>query len=292
MIIIPYADLTPELAAAGCAVIGMPNEDYHRHPAVSNSALTLLDRSPAHFRYAPPREATRAMVIGTAIHTALLEPERFRAEYLLLKEVNDRRASEYKQAIKTHNEEKVLASHEAASVEGMQEMVYAQRSAREALELPGYREISFFATCPRTGLLLKCRFDILTETGIAADIKKTRDARPDSFAKSVFNYRYHVQDAFYSYVYSLVAGRELQAFKFIAIEDQPPHALAVYQLDDDAKAEGHRTFGRNLDTYLQCSQSGEWPAYQIETEYLSLPSWVMARIESELDDEFTTEDDL
>lgn len=289
---IEYKDFLPEMAAGGIAVIGMPNADYHAFPAVSKSGLDLIDRSPAHYRYAPARESTRAMVIGTAIHTALLEPERFKDEYLLLRETSDRRASEYKQAIKTHSEDQVLVSHEAANVEGMQEMVYANHDARAVLELDGWREISLFATCPRTGLFLKCRFDILTQDGIGADLKKTRDARPDKFSRSVYDYRYHVQDAFYGYVYSLVAGHPLQSFKIIAIEDQPPHATAVYMLDDEARAEGHRQFGRNLDVMAQCVSAGEWPAYQLESQYLSLPTWVMNQIEAELEDQFTTEDDV
>lgn len=290
MNIVPYSDLTPENAASGVAVTGMPNAEYHKYPATSKSGLDLIDRSPAHFRYAPSREQTRAMVIGTAIHTAMLEPERFREDYVLLRETKDRRASEYKQAIKSHDPDTVLVSHEADHVAGMQESVYADAKARAALESEGWREISLFATCPRTGLLLKARFDILTADGLAVDLKKTRDARPEPFSRAVYNYRYHVQDAFYSYVYRLLNGRA-PLFKILAVEDQPPHACAVYMLDDEARAEGVRVFERNLDTMAECRESGEWPTYEIETELLSLPTWVMSRIEAELDDSFTTEGD-
>ena len=60
----------------------LPNEEYHRCDGVSNSMLSDMARSPAHFQAARrrQREETPAMAIGTAIHCAVLEPERFAAE--------------------------------------------------------------------------------------------------------------------------------------------------------------------------------------------------------------------
>src|SRR5690606_39465824 len=64
----------------------MSNEEYHSLPdSISKSGLDLIARSPAHYRYAERREPTRAMVIGTAIHAAILEPDVFATEYLLLR---------------------------------------------------------------------------------------------------------------------------------------------------------------------------------------------------------------
>lgn len=288
---ITYAELTPELAAAGCLVTGMSNEDYHRYPAISKSGLDLIERSPAHYRYREPREATRAMEIGTAIHASLLEPDRFAHEYVLLRDVKDRRASEYKQAIKEHAHELVLVASEADRVAGMQESVFANPSAKALLDQDGWRELSVFATEPETGLLLKCRFDMLTSDGVAVDLKKARDIRPDKFSRSVYDYRYHVQDAFYSYVYYLATGGEhLKAFKILAVEELMPHLSQVYQLDSEARAEGVRAFKKNLATYSECNKTGDWHGYNIESELLSLPTWIMNQIENELDDSFDAGD--
>lgn len=282
--VIPHSDLTPELAASGVFVTGMPSADYHAYPAASKSGLDLIDRSPAHYRYREPREATRAMEIGTAIHTALLEPDRFAAEYVLLRNISDRRASEYKQATKEHPSECVLVSHEADHVAGMQESVYANERAADVLRLTGYRELSAFATDPDTGELIKCRFDILTDSGIAVDLKKTRDARPEKFSRSVYDYRYHVQDAFYRHVYRTITGQELAEFLILAVEENMPHISQVYRLDDEAVAEGERQWRRNLAEYSEAKKSGNWRGYVIESELLSLPTWVMNQIENEMDD--------
>lgn len=272
---IEYKDLTPELARAGCFVIGMPNQAYHSYEGISKSGLDLIDRSPAHYAHAERREPTRAMVVGTAIHAAILEPDAFEQQYLLLRDVQDRRASEYKQAIKTHNPELVLTGKEADHVAGMQESVQSNQTAAQLLASDGWCELSAFVECPETGALLRARYDKLTSGGVAVDLKKTQDIRYDQFQRSVANYRYHVQDAFYSRVFELIARQPLAAFKFLCVEEQSPHASKVFTLDDEAKLVGQRIAMRNLQTYAACTAAGEWPYPDGREELLSLPAWAL-----------------
>ncbi len=52
---------------------------------------------------------------------------------------------------------------------------------------------------PATGELCRVRPDLYREDlGLILDIKSTESARPDAFARSVINYGYHAQEAFYS----------------------------------------------------------------------------------------------
>jgi len=66
---------------------GMPEEEYHAAPALSSSGIRNLLISPLDFwtnSYLNPAfvdEKTDAMVLGTAFHRRLLEPERFAAMY-------------------------------------------------------------------------------------------------------------------------------------------------------------------------------------------------------------------
>ena len=57
--------------------------DYHAMPGASASRLKQLQRSAAHMRYAMdnPQEPTQAMIIGTATHSAILEPVLFAKEW-------------------------------------------------------------------------------------------------------------------------------------------------------------------------------------------------------------------
>lgn len=274
---IKYNELTPSLARAGCFVLDMPNEAYHAYDGISKSGLDLVDVSPAHYAYAEPRQATRAMEIGTAIHAAVLEPDMFREEYLLLKDVKARTASEYKQAVKAKgSSEQVLTGPEADRVKGMQHGVFANTTYADIISMKRYyTELSAFVECPDTGVLLRARFDLLTFRGTAVDLKKTQDARYDAFQKSVANYRYHVQDAFYNYVYSLITGEDLRNFMFLAIEEKAPNTAKMYQLDDEARAIGKRQFMANLEAFAQSEKDNEWPTYDTTTELLSLPAWAL-----------------
>ena len=251
----------------------LSNADYHVHDSISKSGLDLIARSPAHFRYQEKREPTRAMVIGSALHAAVLEPELFASQYMLLRNVSDRRASEYKQAVAVHGADFVLTGSEADYVAGMQETILSHAYAGRVLSEPGRAELSVITNDPVTGVAVRCRFDWLTDAGKPVDLKTTQDARPDAFGKSVANYRYHVQAAFYSDVWEWETGDKLDRFEFLAVEKSMPHALAVYMLDDEALAEGRRLYREALNLYADCLERDEWPAYGSDPQWLCLPQW-------------------
>jgi len=251
------------------------NETYHAHEGISKSGLDLISRSPAHYRYRTFKEPSRAMEIGTAIHTAVLEPDRFFTDYMLLRDVEDRRASAYKEAVKVYGSERVLTGPEADKVAGMQESVLGNPHAQALLtHEDSKKELSIVTEDPETGVVVKCRFDLLT--GLKSlDLKKTQDARPDVFAKSVANYRYMVQAAFYSDLYFWETGDKLEAFGFLCVEEELPHANAIYVLDDDAIEFGRKLYRKDLNQYAECKESNIWPSIDSTPQILSLPQWAM-----------------
>lgn len=268
-------------------VSGMPNEVYHAHPeGVSSSGLKLVERSPAHYRYQAARAPSRAMEIGTAIHTALLEPERFTTDYVLLKDVKDRRASEYKAATKVHGTERVLVSTEADQVAGMQESVLSNPSMAKRLNAEGWRELSLFVRDPETGVLIRVRYDLLCRNNyVAVDLKSCQDARPEEFSKSIFNYAYDLQAALYRDAFEWATG-ETPAFEFAVVEKDMPHGHKLYEPDHTMIQEGRRRYREALNLFAQCEQSGNWPGLPCDgPEIISLPSWRMAQIENEIEEE-------
>ena len=262
----------------------VPNEVYHSMSGISKSGLDLINRSPAHYAHRVARAPSRNMEMGTAIHTALLEPERFATDYMLLREVKDRRTSAYKEAVKVYGSERTLTGPEADKVAGMQEAVYANPHARKLLESDGWRELSGMANDPETGATCRHRFDLLTVDGIAVDVKKTQDARPEAFQRSVYNYRYHVQAAFYADQYYWITGNRLKGFMFLAIEEEMPHGVQVYYLDDSSLAIGREEYRADLARYARCITDSDWPAYDSRPSLLSLPDWVLSRYENDLED--------
>lgn len=277
---------TPRLPLSGF-VSDMPNEVYHTAPGfISKSGLDLINRSPAHYMYGAQREPSRSMHLGTAIHAAILEPELFQREYMLLRDVKDRRSSAYKDAVATHGAERVLTASESDVVVGMYASVYANKRARDWLQKIKHTELSLFVKHPTTGVNVRCRYDAITSDGYAIDLKSTRDASPDEFAKSIYNFRYHVQAALYSDAYEIATGEKLKGFIFIVVENEIPHATMIYELDDISLGIGRNEYERNLRDYAKCLETDDWHGYEThggETDLIALPEWAILRHEAETD---------
>jgi exodeoxyribonuclease VIII len=260
----------------------MPNDEYHSQKGVSKSGLDKIARSPAHYKYSEPKESTRAMEIGTAIHAAILEPERFDKEYCIT-EAKLRTAKDYKEAKAVHGGELTLTAPEAKKVLGMREAVESNLHAMRMLRSPGHAEVSAICKDPETGIMLRARYDWLSDDRIAVDVKKTQDVRPGKFARSVGDYRYHVQQAVYAFVYKQITGDDLQAFYFLAVEEEAPHSNQMYLLDDLALEMGEFYFRRDLRTYADCIYSGKWPAPDNGDGIIELPNWMVGLYENDLE---------
>ena len=154
-------------------------------------------------------------------------------------------------------------------------MANAVRSHTIAVELlaKGKAEQSVYAIHPATGVEIRGRMDWITEDEsgpLIVDLKTTEDAR--DFAKSVANYRYHVQAALYSDLLELSLGKKA-VFVFIVVEKSAPHGIRIVTLDTNSLAAGRLDYERLLVVYKECVDSGEWPAYPVRVETVELPPW-------------------
>lgn len=266
--------------------LGMPNEVYHTMPgSYSKSGLDVLHDDPYKFFNRKQREQTRAMQIGSAIHAAILEPDVFAEEYMLLPEVRDRRQSEYKQAVKAFGVGKVFTNAECERIAGMQKAVHANTEAHKLLTAPGYFEVSGFSVDERTGLVMRHRFDKLANINgewVGVDLKKTQCANQFKFSRSMWDYRYHVQDAIYSKGFKEITGSELAAFKFIAVEESHPNKVAIYELCDISKKIGAEEARLDLDELSEYVDGNKQAHNDNGSEIISLPEFVMRQHEDEL----------
>ena len=85
----------------------LENADYHRHSAVSKSHLDQIARSPLHYwsRYLDPSridpEPSAAMLLGTALHTHVLELDQWDERYVAMPEGLKRTTKEGKATYET-----------------------------------------------------------------------------------------------------------------------------------------------------------------------------------------------
>lgn len=188
----------------------------------------------------------------------------------------------------------VVSADELARARAMREAVMSHPKAAALLEPgSGVAELSCYWRDQDTDALCRCRPDWWRHDGVIVDLKTARDASPAGFPKSLNDWRYHVQAAFY--LDGIAAAREQsnapvympepRAFVFVAVEKTPPYAVGVYYIDAEAVAIGRREYRADLDRYAECQGANEWPAYSDRIEPVSLPEWRLRReeIESETD---------
>ncbi len=260
-------------------------ERYHSGPGVSNSGLKLIgDKTPLHFwsRYLDPKRqqqpGSQPMFIGTALHAAVLEPDVFKAQYVIAP-YEARNAAGYK-AWKRDQHRLILMPTEATNVEGMRRALRAHPVAAGILADAYDYEYSCYAIDPVTGVLVRSRMDIFTHSGWIADVKKTQDASPAAVAKTIANFGYFHQDAFYGDVLQWACGDEPAGFAFIFVEELPPHAVGVYVIRPEDRDRGRRLYRRNLNLYARCLERNEWPGYGDVAQYVDLPYWARNAVDN------------
>ena len=271
----------------------MENAEYHRHSAVSKSHLDLVARSPLHYwaRYVDPNrvepEPTPAMLLGTALHTHVLELDAWDARYVMAPEGIDRRTkqgkAEWEAFTVAASGRTVISRSDAEQVMQMARAVYKHPAAAMLLNLPGAAETTHMWTDEATGLECKCRPDWLTSDGsIVVDLKTTEDASPAGFRKSISSWRYHVQAAWYLDGLERATGQRPEQFIFVCVEKKPPHAVAVYAADAEMVATGMAQAVTDLALLAECKAADSWPSYSEQIELISLPGWMRPRPDGSL----------
>ena len=259
-----------------CYVANMPADVYHAHDSISNTGLKLMMRSPAHYKYQERKESTRAMLLGSALHMACLEPDIFYDTYHLLRSSENRMSSEYKTAKKEFGEEFVLVKPEIEKIEGMAKSLRKSVISEYLDNEYCAKELSGFAIDPETGLMCRHRFDAIVD-GIAIDLKTTTDARQHAFSKKVLDFGYHIQAAFYADQYNWITLKEIERFIFAAIETSAPYAVKIYELDQESIEAGRKKYRQALNEYAQCKATDTWPSYDQEIETIGIPQWALEK---------------
>ncbi len=260
---------------------GTSYAEYARMDAINHSVLEHIRKSPAHLREAQihPPEPTEAMEFGSAFHVAILEPERFAAEYVRgLEGVGKRSNADKDRWAKfeaDHHGQTVLKAEEYDDIVGMAGAAWESETAANLLRGDGANEVVIVWRDQETGLLCKARMDRIGSPygwTFVVDVKSSRDASPASFRKDVANFGYARQLAMYLDGAATLAPAERRN-AIIAVEKARPFGVAIYELTDAAIEEGRKQYRRNLRQYATCKAKGSWPGYPDSLIPLSLPPW-------------------
>jgi exodeoxyribonuclease VIII len=225
------------------------------------------------------REQTKAMLLGTMSHLAVLEPNKLDAAFVEKPSDIDFRTKAGKEWRESIGTTPILDADEARAVRGIRDSIAAHDAAK-ALLAGCDSEVAMFAE-HRTGLWIKGRVDALKVVddmeSVIVDVKTTSaGADYGTFSRQAASLNYHVSAAWYCHLAGL-NGLPPARFYWIAVEVAPPYAVAVYEIHPDALDLGVAAMNDALELIAQCEDAGVWPGYAPEVQCLNLPAWVYGK---------------
>lgn len=242
----------------------MSESEYRSLPALNASRFKAFFRSPYHFRNQKEVETTEAMRIGTAIHTAMLQPQDYLKTIAYYPDVDGRtkEGKAIKQAfeegaagktiLKADSEAVVLRAINAIKQNSDWQRMAAQADVRTEVVLLGKL---FGHDC-------KARLDIIDiENGIIRDIKSCDDVSGEKFRYTVKDRMYWVQAGFYCLLAEEVYRRPFR-FEFIAVETSEPSTCVFWEVEPTEQFKWMKAVKMKLHDYGDSKQSDFWEGPQ------------------------------
>lgn len=260
---------------------------YHSSEHIGRSQLFKMSKSPAHFKSGleAPLEKTKALILGSAFHCIVLEPDKFEDEYCVMPPDYDGRTAggrAFKRAAEERNLQ-IITYEEYEMLTGMATSVMSDPYCQ--LLLSGEKETSYYWTDEDTGVKVKCRPDCRTDLkkcSVVVDLKSCENAQINDFIRDIFKYGYDLQAPHY------LTGVELyekkpHKFVFIAVEKKPPYAVLVLDFDEvfngeeKALIKGYDKYREYLGLVAECRMTGVWYDYRGDENIpgtLNIPRWL------------------
>lgn len=271
--------------------LNIPAEEYHALEAASCSGLKLMNRSPAHYWQSRknPAVQTPAMAMGEMLHTAILEPDRFKDVYVAGPEVM-RSTNEWKAFVASLGpKQKPVRLVDWQTCQGMMWGVMGHIAARALVGVTSPTEVSLVLRDQEFGVLKKARLDKLIlrpdqDRVQVIDIKKCQNAGQTAFAKQMDDYGYAMQAAWYTDLAGEIYPGAIIEFSFIAVEEEPPHGVGVYRLCDSDLELARKVNKAALGMYAWCTKRQCWPCsapgeYTQAVQEITLPAWAQKKME-------------
>lgn len=241
------------------------------------SSLKELLKSPAHFEYYMnnPKEETASMKFGTAIHTALLEPEEFKKDYVCLKkamlpnpdkDMRNAQNKEFKANFDADNEGKIIFTETEwnkinTMIKNVMKLPLAEKLLEEATFEP---EASYYFKLPEYGWKGKIRVDYRSKVlPIFMDVKTSKDTSINGFRKEWGNYDYALQIAYYYTYLSQFEDIDPQDIYILAVGNTPPYLSALFHITEEELEYGMQLMNVALNRLKVCEELGYFPGVEV-----------------------------
>lgn len=273
---------------------GTPEPVYRQARAISQSELKECDYSLAHFqqaRTAPKKPPTDDQVTGLLTHALILQRQ---VKFAVIppdapkqpskSQINAKKPSEdtvaaikwWDQFRRLNPGKELVSGEDAEKLFAMQKAVMEHPIASEiitrasAIECAGFKKHA-------TGLMMKGLADCISvddkEFTTIPDLKTVPrgGAKREYFEKSIYDWGYHLQAAHYLDVFGATY------FVLIVVEKEPPHSVALYNVEPDSIRIGRNRIDGWMTQIAQCEKTGHWPAYHSGIMSIGIPEWAKRR---------------
>jgi hypothetical protein len=259
----------------------LPFSAYAEDPGVNHSSLKLIDRSPLDFqlkRTTDDDEDTSDLAFGRAYHHLLLEPKTFPQAFLLSKKIRRVGGEWERLQLQAQAENKqILWDEEYQQILDMRK-VLGSHSLVPGIFDNAEREVTVY--WKENDHRFKARIDIVNKSlGLIADLKTTRSSHPFDFPKSVFEYGYDTQAAWYVRAMQKMDVK-IENFVIIAQSKEAPYHVMVYNLNAETLGWGTLENEARLKKYFACSQANQWPGYEEVPYEIKTPEWKINRLKA------------
>lgn len=261
-------------------------DEYVALDAMNGSTLAHGKRSMRHLKHAIDSgfEPTPPMMLGTATHALLLEPEAFESRFVVMppfhEDAENMRAAKNKS--ETDEDRRTTskatryyktkaaefyrdAEHDGLDVVtqdqynlalAMIKSIRSKRSAELWLSDSASRfEVTVFGQIE--GVRMKGRLDVLHPSAIV-DIKTAADCRPMPFGKSAWNLHYPMKQAIHRELTRQMVGFNPDVY-YVPVESSAPHDVNVQEVPEAVLDQELEEARRLLRDYKDCLHFGTWP---------------------------------
>jgi hypothetical protein len=261
----------------------MPVEDYHADKtAVNSSSLKYATKSEfafAHVFWGPPKEPTDAMKFGTLVHMAILEPAKFKENYVVepyfegptqdgKMSPNSKVAKEKRAAWRSElpSSAVVVTEEEQAKIFSMIDSVLSHPTASVLLK-DGRPELIGYWKDKTTGINLRMMADFMAfNLGVLADLKTCQDSEWEAFRKTgVEGLQYFHQMAMYVDGTENISKKKVENKVWIAVENKYPFETRVHEVDEKYDYAGNFQYRENLNKVKKAIDLNHFPQGQLES---------------------------
>jgi hypothetical protein len=221
-----------------------------------------------------PSISSPAMVLGSAVHAMVLEPDTFEDTYAIY-DGKVRKGKAWDSFSADNDGKEILTGAEFDTASRVSLSVLGQ-TVTAGIFRETEKELSLIWIDETTGLKCKARIDSLGQ--YLVDLKTTSADTPQAFMSAAAKYFYHSQMAFYARGADAL-GLAYDGVKIVAAQTKGLYESFVVNVPEQTLLDGGEFIDKWLQMVVECEEAGEYKGVGEEEYDFYLPEWCKADVE-------------